>query len=66
MMFAHKTAKFAPVWTIVLKKRAVFVHKSLTEHALTLSRGIIFMLHWRLRYTTNGKQVNAATDAVLV
>ena len=66
MVFSHKTAKFAPVWTIILKIRAVFVHQSLTEHALTLSHGVIFMLHWRLRYTRNGKQVDAAIDAVLV
>ena len=28
MMFIYKTAKFAPVWTTVLK------HQTLTEHAL--------------------------------
>ena len=33
-MFIYKTAKFAPVWTTVLKIRAIFVHQTLTEHAL--------------------------------
>ena len=31
-MFVHKTAKFAPVWTTILKIQAIFVHQ--TEHAL--------------------------------
>ena len=34
MMFIYKTAKFASVWTTVLKIRAIFVHQTLTEHAL--------------------------------
>ena len=33
-MFIYKTAKFAPVWTTVLKIRAIFVHQTLTEHTL--------------------------------
>ena len=33
-MFIYKTAKFAPVWTTILKIRAIFVHQTLTEHAL--------------------------------
>ena len=33
-----QTAKFAPVWITILKIGAIFVHKTLTEHALfTLS-----------------------------
>ena len=28
-------AKFAPVWTNILKIRAIFVHQTLTEHALS-------------------------------
>ena len=35
MMFIYKT-KFAPVWTPILKIRAIFVHQSLTEHAICL------------------------------
>ena len=31
-----------------------------------LSCDNIFMLHWRLRYTMTGKQVDAAIDAFLV
>ena len=27
-------AKFAPVWAIILKICAIFVHQTLTEHAL--------------------------------
>ena len=34
MMFSLKIAKFAPVWTTILKIRAIFVHQTLTEHAL--------------------------------
>ena len=34
MMFIYKTAKFAPVWTAILKVQAIFVHQTLTEHAL--------------------------------
>ena len=34
MMSIYKTAKFAPVWTIILKIQAIFVHQTLTEHAL--------------------------------
>ena len=33
-MFINKIAKFAPVWTTVIKIRVIFVHKSLTEHVL--------------------------------
>ena len=36
MMFIYKTAKFAPVWTIILKIRGIFVHETLIEHALSL------------------------------
>ena len=32
-----QTAKFAPVWTTILKIRAIFVHQTLTEHALYVS-----------------------------
>ena len=34
MMFIYKTAKFTPVWTTILKVRAIFVLQTLTEHAL--------------------------------
>ena len=34
MMFIYKTAKFALVWTTILKTQATFVHQTLTEHAL--------------------------------
>ena len=37
-MFIYKTAKFAPVWTTNLKIRAIFVHQTLTEHALLKGR----------------------------
>ena len=37
MIFVYKTAKFAPVWTILLKIGAVYVHQTLTEHALYLT-----------------------------
>ena len=30
----YKTAKFAPVWTTILTKRAIFVQQTSTEHAL--------------------------------
>ena len=33
-MFIYKTAKFAPVWTTILKILPIFVHKTLPEHAL--------------------------------
>ena len=29
-----KAAKFAPVWTTILKIRAIFVHQTLTRHAI--------------------------------
>ena len=32
----NQTSKFAPVWTIILKIRAIFVHQTLTEHALLI------------------------------
>ena len=35
MMFIYKTAKFAPVWTTLLKVRVTFVHQTLTEHAIS-------------------------------
>ena len=34
MMFIYKTAKFAPVWTTILKLGAIFVLQTLTERAL--------------------------------
>ena len=37
MMFIYKTAKFAPVWTTIPKIQAIFVHQTLTEHALLKS-----------------------------
>ena len=33
-MLIYKAAKFAPVWTTILKIRAIFVHQTLTEHTL--------------------------------
>ena len=33
-MLICKTAKFAPVWTSIIKIGAIFVHQTLTEHAL--------------------------------
>ena len=33
-MFIYKTAKFASVWTTILKIWAIFVHQSLAEPAL--------------------------------
>ena len=63
-MFTYKTAKFVPVWPTVLKIRSIFVHQSLTERALTLSRSIAFVSHWRLRYNTNGKQADAPINDV--
>ena len=38
MVFIYKTAKFAPVWTTILKIWAIFVHQSLTEHACYLQK----------------------------
>ena len=34
MMFIYKTAKFTSVWNTILKISAIFVHQTLTEHAL--------------------------------
>ena len=34
----YSTAKFAPVWTTILKIRAIFVHQTLTELALSLDK----------------------------
>ena len=34
MMFIYETAKLAPVWTNILKIQVIFVHQTLTEHAL--------------------------------
>ena len=34
-MSIYKTAKFAPVWTTILKIWAIFVHQTLNEHALS-------------------------------
>ena len=34
-MFIYKTAKFAPVWTSILKIQAISVRQILTEHALS-------------------------------
>ena len=42
-MFIYKTAKFAPVWTTILKMRAIFVHQTLTEHALCVT--FLFSAH---------------------
>ena len=39
MIFIYKTAKFAPVWTTILKIRAMFVHQTSTEHALYPLKG---------------------------
>ena len=30
---SNQIAKFAAVWTTILKIRAIFVHQTLTEHA---------------------------------
>ena len=46
MIFIYNTAKFAPVWTTILKIRAIFVHQTLTEHVLFNSRDSGFRLHW--------------------
>ena len=35
-MFIYKTAEFAPVWTTILKIQMIFVHQTLTEHALLM------------------------------
>ena len=43
MMFIYKTAKFAPVWTTVLKRRAIFVHQTLTEYALSKMNTLLQM-----------------------
>ena len=40
MMFVYKTAKFAPVWTTILKIRAIFVRQTLTEHAIFQKWGL--------------------------
>ena len=37
MMFIYKTATFAPVWTIMFKICAIFVHQTLTEHAPSIT-----------------------------
>ena len=34
MMFIYTTAKFVPVWTSILKIRAICVQQTLTKHAL--------------------------------
>ena len=34
MMFIYETAKLAPVRTNILKIQVIFVHQTLTEHAL--------------------------------
>ena len=34
MIFIYKTTKFAPVWSTILKIRAIFVHQTVAEHAL--------------------------------
>ena len=44
-----KTAKFAPVWTTILKIWAIFVHQTLTEH--TLMQGGEYgykVVHWKV------------------
>ena len=32
MLLVNQAAKFAPVWTTILKIRAIFLHQTLTEH----------------------------------
>ena len=34
MTFIYRSATFAPIWTTILKIRTIFVHQTLTEHAL--------------------------------
>ena len=38
MMFIYKTAKLAPVWTIILEIQAIFVHQTITEHTYSLGK----------------------------
>ena len=40
-MLIYKTAKLALVWTTILKILAIFVHQTLTEHALLTFQGFI-------------------------
>ena len=35
------TAKFAPVWTNILKIEAIFVHQTLTKHALFIDKNFV-------------------------
>ena len=52
MMFIYNAAKFAPVWTAILKIRAIFVHQTLlTEQAIYLFLLMLFrqfLLSWNL------------------
>ena len=41
MMFIYKTAKFASVWTTILKIQTIFVHQTLTEHHALYSECIV-------------------------
>ena len=50
-MFIYKTAKFAPVWTIILKIRTIFIYQTLTEHAL-------FIAEWTIKWLSYDPTVN--------
>ena len=41
MMLMYTTAKFASVWTTILKIRVIFVHQTLTKHALFILNHVI-------------------------
>ena len=49
-MFIYKPAKFAPVWTTLLKIHVIFVHQTLTERALCQ---ITYFSHNSLRVGQN-------------
>ena len=48
VIFIYNFAKFVPVWTNILKIRAIFVHQILTEHAFQGKNTMKYLLHYLL------------------
>ena len=67
MMFIYKTAKCAPVWTTILKIREIFVHQTLTEHALSSQLNLSFIgrvCHPDLKNLSSRQQSNCLKIAI--
>ena len=66
-MFICKAARFAPVWTTILKIQVIFVHQTLTKHALSLQLNLSFIgrvCHPDFNNLSSKQQSNCLKNAI--